>query len=840
MAAYKVATTSIKTARTAQRSAEVMLGAGRLSARGQAAAGAAGTAALGAATVAPISMFEQLNDNGVLESKRVFAEAGFGALGAAGVGAVLNKIGLVKTVTPAKATAFRAAADDDLAKAVDDFFAGEEVPDSVKDILPDPVKQRIGKSDQPPDIPMPKQTGEMHPATLTLLGFGSAGAAVGAVGSDDPAYDAAWGAVLGIGAAATGMKLKTMANVGKWTAKITDSMADKRLRITNVADDWEALMSKGSLALHRFKVHIDDAVPDGQRQEAITHYLEGNLAKSELSAAELEVANAVKSWYAGQGARGQKFGVLGELLDNYVTHLWRRTGMREQELLDVFHAKGMSPNTRFSRQRIIPDYQEGIEAGLEPVTLKIGEIVKVYGESLNRAIANKQLIKALREGGFLKDVKNAPREWASISHPQLHGLKVHPEIVPSLKFMFSTFEPNLITEGAAALNYAMKRLAVSFSAFHLNALVESTIFALGHPMDSWKLLRGTHPVLEQLHKGVAGDEVELLMRAGLKIGVVEDVGGDTFYASMRDLSRWMDKKLPYSGKVPAAFLSVSKFVDKIMWDRYMTGAKLVVAMKELERAGLTNGRLSKAGIARHGTPEQLAADVAEYVNDAFGGLNWRRISENTRTRLGRDIKMTLFSPKGRLGLQLGMFAPDWTTANLRIVLKAIPGMSSNKYIGSLHRRYVLRAGIYTATLMNGINYMMSGHFMWDNDDPTYLDMGDGRRMVSSKQFMEPIHWLENPAKQGLNKMAVLPGLMLQQGLNKEWLSPGWTPNIYPRGATFSDKFTARIQHAGSKFLPISAQQANQSGSEAALWGFFGHPIYGATPEQRAERRANRR
>jgi hypothetical protein len=276
-----------------------------------------------------------------------------------------------------------------------------------------------------------------------------------------------------------------------------------------------------------------------------------------------------------------------------------------------------------------------------------------------------------------------------------------------------------------------------------------------------------------------------------------------------------------------------------MWDKIATGAKLAVFAKEYEKAILKNIKQHKLNSKNHPlrNNEVIAAEIAEFVNDAFGGLNWRRIAEGVRNRYGRDFALAINSPSGRRAMQLMMFAPDWTIANIRILGKALPGMSRSKEQAALHRLYFARGAFLFATVGDGINLMMSGHHIWENPEKgkgqgarlDRIDMGDGRGMVFSKQFLEPFHWLTVPGKTALNKMGVLPKEFITQAMGVDYLNPGNSPPMYDKDASGAEKALARTKHVGSNFVPIFVQQLHDQGPQG-ISGFLGHPIYGKKQE----------
>lgn len=135
-----------------------------------------------------------------------------------------------------------------------------------------------------------------------------------------------------------------------------------------------------------------------------------------------------------------------------------------------------------------------------------------------------------------------------------------------------------------------------------------------------------------------------------------------------------------------------------------------------------------------------------------------------------------------------------------------------------------------ATVANGINYMMTGRQIWENKDPTTVDLGDGRRMTFSKQALEPWHWLTEPNRSALHKLGILPKELITQTLNKDYLNLPYSPPMFDYDATAGEEATARLKHAGKNFVPIFIQQLHKQGLQG-MAGFAGHPIYGRKKEE---------
>lgn len=180
-----------------------------------------------------------------------------------------------------------------------------------------------------------------------------------------------------------------------------------------------------------------------------------------------------------------------------------------------------------------------------------------------------------------------------------------------------------------------------------------------------------------------------------------------------------------------------------------------------------------------------------------------------------------------------MFAPDWTISTTRAAVKAFgrPDFIRPTTLAGLHQQYLIRAAAYYLLVGDAINYSMSGHHLWENKDPTVLDMDPKgeTHMQWSKHTMEPVHWLTKPAQQGINKMGIIPREITEQALGVDYLSSkGRMPPI-----------KNRIKHLAKNFEPISAQQADQGGAGSVVAGFAGVPIYGKTKAQKDKEKAER-
>jgi hypothetical protein len=315
---------------------------------------------------------------------------------------------------------------------------------------------------------------------------------------------------------------------------------------------------------------------------------------------------------------------------------------------------------------------------------------------------------------------------------------------------------------------------------------------------------------------------------------VEDAG-NSFYSAMTSVQEGLGKMIPHAGLPVKGLIEVNKKLDTYMWARLHAGMKLNVFADKLQELTDNAAKKMQKDPTKALTSDQAARIAASYTNDLFGGLNWRRVAEDSKSYLGRQLGQAMLNPGARRVLGIMMFAPDWTISTTRAAVKAFggkPDFLRPTTLAGLHQQYLIRAAMYYLVVGDAINYTMSGHHLWDNKDPTVLDMDPKgeRHMQWSKHTMEPVHWLTKPAQQAINKLGMIPREATEQALKVDYLS------AKGRMAPMKE----RLPHLTKNFLPISAQQADQGGAGSMFAGFAGVPIYGKTAEQKKKDREEQR
>lgn len=528
----------------------------------------------------------------------------------------------------------------------------------------------------------------------------------------------------------------------------------------------------------------------------------------------------------------QEHGVVDSYVENYITHMYdfgkqasTNTGKVLNQLIERTQRQvgaGMASKSPYARQRTFDTIKEAAdEMGLKPLTTDPKEVFNVYANSMLKAVANKKLIAEL------KDIKNPdtgeamiiarpkdkmPKDYVSIDHPQFFGQMVHKDVAPIMESMFSNYKAGTIMQTVHAASILAKTAIFSLSGFHIKSLGDAL---LGSTRGKDAIF-GQRALMKQWKEGGAGDVVDSLLKGGLEIGHSSiDINPSVFSAIVKDTGNLLDRVAPGLGqgvRIPAKGVTA---LNDFLWKVVHPSFKLAVASQEY-------GRLVAKGME-----SSKAAELAStFANDAFGGLNWRRLALDADTSLGAKIANEAASKRGQAYQQSGLLAPDWTVATARSWLGAIrKGKSPHER--KMYQKYLLQSALGYSVMADILNLHFSGHHFWENDDPTRVDLGDGRTMQLSKHFMEGVHWLQHPGQTALNKLGTVPKELMEQFQNKEYLSAKGAPNIWdPVNDSIPTILGKSLKHSGKKFIPITGQTLMNQSTESALSGFLGAPIYG--------------
>ena len=512
------------------------------------------------------------------------------------------------------------------------------------------------------------------------------------------------------------------------------------------------------------------------------------------------------------------------------------------------------------------------------------QILSIYTQAMARTIHNRKLLGEFKqldlgtrdkplpamftkdefdkfvEGGRLS--KDEQLHYSEFDHPALDGYKVHSNVKSILNDHFEISREggfNDFKEGLLSLNNSLKRVFVFGSLFHGQALFMSSIYSLGlsgavKGMFGKGKLGAEHSWQDfELGSGQFKEATMEAIRSGLQIVNVKRQ--ELVNPGKVELDEFLDK----IGGVGVAGKKAFGAIDKVTWEYLHDRYKLAAYLKHKEK-------LRSKGM----DDVTSGKKAAEFANDAFGSLDWNdfatrlynyayRKPGTLRGKMATKVAQIMPANRRRW-LNLGLFAPDWTISNIRIVGKTFTGLPEvsvavakrvrdgkwgpqEKEIvqaWNMYAAYAARAGFYTS----GMWWMMSELFsdeeptmeglgeFWGGETSGKLNLGGGESMVISKQIAEPIHWVQHPQHTLMNKASVVPKTIMEGMFNKQWFS---MKKGFPMGPSIVDMNTGDTHYGKwilGKGIPIVGKPLMQDDLqwqerfERTFTGFFGFPQYG--------------
>jgi len=620
-----------------------------------------------------------------------------------------------------------------------------------------------------------------------------------------------------------------------------------------------------------------------------------NLRSSPSDQPSFSVKERIVREFQRMGQQARQEGLFPNLRRDYVTHALDFTDSvlnREQQrsLSDYLYRNTSEP--RFVRDfsqarqfRYIRDLetalrtagdQLGIDVRGVKVQRDIAKIMEIYKNSMGKAIIEKKLVNYLlktkmdgspftgREGEL--PILTSDRELAFRNNyvkftgkgsEMLGDVSVHPDFVDPLGYVFRQEDPGLMLEAFKSVSMLSKFLNTVGSLFHATSLFVARSTAAPGAMikEIFTAGAGTRMALRELEHAGAGEQTKLLIKGGLKAGtedvqrtVIGDIAG-TIDGLVNKYVTGNNTKIArrVSDPLEQHFLN---HINRFTWDYMHSAGKLHLAQHFFTQIKSRHPELAD---------DKIAQEVASFVNNTLGGLNWLQVANEVENQFLKGFAMKAMKLQNREWAQIVLFAPDWTLSTIRSFTRALPkeltkpqnwqlregikGVFDPKTSNDLARRYVLTTAALWLTILNGFNYAFTGRPIWTNRDPTRVDLGDGTSMQMAKHSMEAAEWLRDPEKTLGNKLGFIPKAVITMTTGKQYPSPNAPmvkDNTVVGRAVHSLKAALPFQYSAAMNAPPGEKLKRAAAS------FFGTPIYGqtnklhTTPDVKMERKMKRK
>jgi len=591
----------------------------------------------------------------------------------------------------------------------------------------------------------------------------------------------------------------------------------------------------------------------------------------------------------------------GAFLNNYFPHLFRNMDkLTDDDLTIILGKLNDGSATKRNIEGTLADIQDMIDSGRLTTGLTLlspKEAINVYIQGMSRAIIGRNALNSMEKMdlGFAPNrndislpalLKEADFEllkgagklsdqemthYRTFDHPALKGYLAHNNIHHVLDDFFAVRHRGNIgdmAERVLKLNNALKRVFVFGSLFHAQALLMSGVYSLGLA----GALKGSFKVgKNRITRDVTWTDMQLGETKFIDLAKEAIADGLQIVNIKRQElvnpgKAQIDAFLPKLGRGGDIMMSAFNKIDTVTWEYLHDRFKLAVYLKQKEK-------MLDAGIE----PKLAGQKASEFANDAFGSLDWNNFStrlyayaakhpDRVRSKVANRLAQ-LVPVNKRRWLNLGLFAPDWTVSNIRILYKTMTGFPNmSKAVAkriqegnwdfdpeakaavkawNAYATYAFKAGLYTSAMWWTIMKLFSDNEptvegcwdFWTGENSGRLDLGNGETMVISKQIAEPIHWAQHPMHTFMNKTSVVPKTALELMFNKQWFSLKQGMPLGPR-LVDEDGTQHYAKWILGKTIPIVGKSVLdedldwQERFERTFTGFFGFPQYGDPEDNR--------
>lgn len=543
----------------------------------------------------------------------------------------------------------------------------------------------------------------------------------------------------------------------------------------------------------------------------------------------------------------------------------------------------------FFKQRQIENYKEGIEErGLTPKYRDIADIVRVRDQFAARAAANNLVAKTFRQmgvvlsrgeydkadlDGWVKE-RDAPALDRAVYVGQTAAggsvfskepVFVHPDFHPAIKALFAQQDPSSGWMALDAIRSVTKKMRLSFSFFHHNALAEQahatdifrkpgrllTDVAVFNP-EFWRGMRsglwdvanrpGAGPITRAIGRTLGDAELPPVVRASpdlvnpwvdarlqLQSGESEALVG----SKLREWAASANMVKSFIGKALRPAVDASHVWDKALWDFYHQG--LMLNSAETIYSGELNAALKAGRILGEAEKLQIRRATADHVNNAFGAINYQNL---------------LQSPRAIRAMNLMVLAPAWTLSNIRVLSNAFENEAARRIGG----KWAIGAAASWFLTTQLFNYAMTsyynmpdkdgktgGHFSWDNPGAPmrvagqvipgmtenslnfaqgYDERGRERYVKLGRTYREPLLWLLAPLETFGSKAGMIPREAMVQLTGSV---PGSGYQEIDSRRTKPEQFLQGLASLSDLITPIGLEELKQDRLHAAFPDLFPEP-----------------
>ncbi len=504
-------------------------------------------------------------------------------------------------------------------------------------------------------------------------------------------------------------------------------------------------------------------------------------------------ADMIRKENAEIGRRAKDAEVIINVLDNYVTRLWRKPGSAEgQAALAKF-----TQSTGRSKRRRLESVVHGWSLDFDLAVQGVAEAQALASKQVDQVIHDRNFVKLGVKSGIFSE--KALEGFKRVDHPNFTTWKFRANIneEEAQGRNFFTTDDGQVFERVAL--YADKKLATHLNNIFResgllsvpliptlkkwNDIIKQQILftTLFHPqalMRSYTLAsRAINPFKGfELGKQIVqanGPLLRDLVRGGMTLFKVQDF--DFELTRQQTIIGAVLDKVPMARGTNKALNEIKEEMTKYIFHRMLPYLKAQSGLLEYIHILKKNaGPLRRGEITRH----DLAKQVARLQNADFGGLNLRRKGRNPTVQL-------LFS--------FAALAPDWTESNVLTYTRAFRLNKEAPLYRAMWGRVLLK-GLTATVLFNALisigdddDMLTAYEKAWDDGRLRWLSVNltspyralgghPGKRKYFKLlgHFLDPIRWTTDPLGSIKNKASWPAKAFLAAILGRDWADRPFT------------------------------------------------------------------
>ena len=451
------------------------------------------------------------------------------------------------------------------------------------------------------------------------------------------------------------------------------------------------------------------------------------------------LAESIRQFYGIRGNDAVKNGVMEQLLENYVTHIWRDVKKMPDEIRGALSNGQLNEYFQFAKKRKLGTFLKGILAGYDPI-LDPADILPHYNYELDRAVASREFVRDASNSVFMDDgrpafspggtrktvgegegeiilldprgrghvrVMGAPEtpkeerertedmyDYKTIEHPAMRkwawgaydedgktvlyqaDLMVHPQAHSRIAKMM---DGNVLTP--SKIVRGALTLSNEAKGFKLGTL------SLFHPVHvgMHAVFHWTNPFKSMKNLDIYADDpkVKFAIEKG-HLALAPKAGELNAFAN-GDSQLGLVYRIPFIGHYSRAMSewTFGRFIPRLKYDTFNNAYDRALYMNK------------QFGTYRGLSNDQIAARIGDSVNNAFGELNHWFLGKD-----GRD-------PRFQRALRLAFIAPDFGEARLRFVGKTATKHGTEERLAMA----TMFVALYTAARVG--NIIANGDPQWD-------------------------------------------------------------------------------------------------------------------------------